>query len=45
MVNSESLQLSDAGVVVTDHGARLDTLAGMYRTVFNRQAGLYGIAF
>lgn len=44
VVNVEALQFDD-GLVAVENGAGLATLAGMYATVFGRQADLSGFAF
>ena len=44
VVNVEALQFDD-GLVAVENGAGLATLAGMYATVFGRQADLGGFAF
>ena len=44
VVNVEQLRFDD-GTIEVDNSASLDTLAGMYQTVFGRQADVYGIEF
>ncbi|MDY0961659.1 Ig-like domain-containing protein [Massilia sp. CFBP9026] len=44
VVNVEELRFGDGNVAV-ENGAGLTTLAGMYQTVFGRQADLYGFEF
>lgn len=44
VVNVEELRFGDGDVAV-ENGAGLATLAGMYQTVFGRQADLYGFEF
>lgn len=44
VVNVEELRFGDGNVVV-ENGAGLTTLAGMYQTVFGRQADLYGFEY
>jgi len=44
VVNVEELRFGDGNVAV-ENGAGLNTLAGMYQTVFGRQADLYGFEF
>lgn len=44
VVNVEELRFADGNVAV-ENGAGLSTLAGMYQTVFGRQADLYGFEF
>jgi len=44
VVNVEELRFGDGNVAV-ENGAGLATLAGMYQTVFGRQADLYGFEY